>query len=126
MQAAARATAQEGRLGIPGAYPGRVVAVRHGGSLAGGKYQAEPVREMVERGIMALTGAPSAVEGWKRFFAPGDVVGIKVNPVGRPHLISAPEVLHPVLAGLEAAGVKRRDIVVYDRYRREFLEAGFD
>jgi len=60
------------------------------------------------------------------FFRPGDVVGIKLNPVGRPHVISAPEVLHPILQGLEQAGVRRRDIVVYDRYRQEFLQAGFD
>lgn len=126
VQAAPRPAAGDGRLGIPGPYPGRVAAVHHGGSIAGGKYQAGPVREMVERGMKTLTGAPSAVEAWKRFFSPGDVVGIKVNPVGRPHLISAPEVLHPILAGLEAAGVKRRDIVVYDRYRQEFLEAGFE
>jgi uncharacterized protein (DUF362 family) len=46
--------------------------------------------------------------------------------VGQPHIVSAPEVLHPIIDGLEQAGVKRQDIVVYDRYKREFLSAGFD
>ena len=116
----------EGKLGIPGPYPGRVAAVRHAASFAADRYQGEPVRQMVERGMTMLTGAPSAVEAWRRFFQPGDVVGIKVNPVGRPHVISAPEALHPILAGLEQAGIKPKDIVVYDRYREEFLQAGFD
>jgi len=123
---AASAQAPAARLGIPGPYPGRVVAVHHDGSISGAQYQAEPVRHMIERGITELSGAPAPADAWRVFFQPGDVVGIKLNPVGRPHIVSAPEVLHPIIAGLEQAGIKRRDIVVYDRYRREFLDAGFD
>jgi uncharacterized protein (DUF362 family) len=124
--AVAQTATTEGKLGLPGPYPGRVVAVHHPGSIAGDQYQAEPVRRMIERGMAELTGAPTSTDAWRRFFQPGDVVGIKVNPVGAPYLISAPEVLHPILQGLEQAGVKRKDIVVYDRYRQEFLKAGFD
>jgi uncharacterized protein (DUF362 family) len=114
------------KLGIPGPYPGRVVAVHHPNSIVETQYQAEPVRRMIDTGMKELTNAESPVEAWREFFQPGDVVGIKLNPVGRPHIISAPEVLHPIIAGLEQAGVKRQDIIVYDRYRLEFLEAGFD
>ena len=121
--AAARA---DGKLGLPGPYPGRVIAVSHPGSFVSDQYQAGPVQQMVERGMMDLTEAPGSVEAWRRFFSPGDVVGIKVNPVGFPHIISAPEVLRTIIAGLESAGVKRKDIVVYDRYREEFLRGGFD
>jgi len=80
---------------------------------------------MMERGLRELTGAESWPDAWRRFFQPGDVVGIKLNPVGAPYLISAPEVLHPILDGLQQAGVKRQDIVVYDRYRDAFVRAGF-
>ena len=38
---------------------------------------------MVARGMCALTGAEHAQEAWRRFFNNNDVVGIKVNPVGR-------------------------------------------
>ena len=38
----------------------------------------------MDTGIKALTGATDAVEGWKHFFEPGDVVGIKVVPNGTP------------------------------------------
>jgi uncharacterized protein (DUF362 family) len=103
-----------------------VIAVHHPGSIVSGQYQAEPVRQMIERGLMDLTEAPGAAEAWRVFFEPGDVVGIKLNPVGRPYLISDPHVLHAVIGGLEQAGVKRNNIVVYDRYREEFLGAGFD
>lgn len=113
-------------LGMPGPYKGRVVDVEHPNSIVSGAYQAEPVRMMIRRGMQELTGADGWVDAWKRFFEPGDVVGIKVNPVGMPHVISAPEVLREIIAGVMATGVKAEDIVVYDRYRRQFLQAGFN
>ena len=81
---------------------------------------------MMRRGMAELTGSDGWVDAWSRFFAPGDVVGIKVNPVGAPRVISDASVVREIIAGLEAAGVKRGDIVVYDRYRDQFLQAGFD
>jgi len=113
-------------IGIPGRFPGRVVAVQHPASVICGKYQREPVREMIHKGLMELTGAEAPAEAWRVFFEPGDVVGIKLNPVGMPHIISSPEVVQEVIDGLNMAGVPRRDIVAYDRYRSHFLEAGFD
>ena len=113
------------KLGIPGPYPGRVVAVQHPNSIVEDQYQAEPVRQMLEQGMMELTQAESWSESWKEFFQPGDVVGIKLNPVGAPYVISAPEVLRPIIEALESIGIPRKDIVAYDRYRNQFQEAGF-
>jgi uncharacterized protein (DUF362 family) len=118
--------AEPSNLAMPGLYRGRVVAVESPGVIAEGAYQPETVQRMMRRGMTELTGAGDWVEAWRRFFAPGDVVGIKVNPVGAPHVISDASVVREIIAGLEAAGVKRQDIVVYDRYRRQFLRAGFD
>ncbi|MCC7499590.1 MAG: DUF362 domain-containing protein [Bryobacterales bacterium] len=113
-------------LGIPGPYRAKVVAVHHPASVISGNYQREPVRQMIRRGLTELTGAPDWQSAFKVFFQPGDVVGIKVNPVGQPYLISSAEVFQELVAGLEAAGVKRKDIVAYDRFRKMFLSGGFD
>jgi uncharacterized protein (DUF362 family) len=113
-------------LGIPGPFRGAVVAVSHPRSIVSGRFQAEPIRAMMEKGMLALTGAADWTESWRLFFEPGDVVGIKVNPVGAPHVMSCAEVIHDIVDGLKSAGLKANDIVVYDRYRREFLGAGFD
>jgi uncharacterized protein (DUF362 family) len=121
-----RAAATAQKTGIPGPFPGRVVRVRHGGSIVADRYQKEPVEQMIRRGMMELTGAPGWVDAWRMFFEPGDVVGIKLNPNGMPRVISAPEVLHAVIEGLREAGVKPRDIVVFDRNRSYFLKAGYD
>jgi hypothetical protein len=112
--------------GMPGPFPGVVSAVEHPGSMTGGKYQPEAIRAMMERGMTGLTGAPSWTEAWRSFFEKGDVVAIKVSPVGGPTLSSDATVLHNILDGLKNAGVELRDVILYNRYRQEALDAGID
>ena len=111
---------------MPGLYPGRVVSVQDGRAIVEGKYQREPISAMMRRGMTELTGAPDWVAAWRSFFEPGELVGIKLNPVSLPWVISAPEVVHEIVAGLEAAGIPRKNIVLYDRYKDQFLQAGMD
>jgi len=118
--------ADSSKLAMPGLFRGRVVAVEHPGCIMAGRYQAEPVQQMMRKGMTDLTGAGGWADAWRLLVEPGDVVGIKVNPVGQPHVISAAEVVREIIAGLNAAGIKNKDIVVYDRYRDQFFEAGFD
>lgn len=113
-------------LGIPGPFPGRVVAVHHPNSLVSGQPQREAVRGMLHKGLMELTGAATPADAWKFFFDPTDVVGLKLNPVGQPHVISFPEVVQEIIEGVKMAGVPAQNIICYDRYKREFVSAGFD
>lgn len=114
------------KLGIPGPYPGRVIEVHHPGSIVAGKYQTAPIRQMMEKGMLELTGAPSWQDAWKVFVQPGDVVGIKVSPVGGPTLSSDASVLNTIIDGVKQAGVPVKDIIVFSRYRREIPDAGID
>ena len=126
LSAQAAGRAERSKLAMPGLYRGRVVAVEEAASIVSGAYQAEPVRRMMRRGMTALTGADGWADAWRTFFEPGDVVGIKLNPVGAPHVMSDATVVREIIDGLQAAGVRARDIVVYDRYRAQFFRAGFD
>ena len=81
---------------------------------------------MIERGMKELTQAPSWQDAWRKFFQKGDVVGIKVSPVGGPLLSSDASVLRSLIDGLNQAGVSNRNILVFSRYRQEILEAGID
>lgn len=110
--------------GMPGRYPGRVVAVNHPASIVSGAYQAKPVEDMMRKGMMELTGAPGWTDAWRVFFEPGDVVAIKVCPVGGRRVCSDALVLHRIIDGLKQAGVKPGDIFVYNRYRKEMFDAG--
>jgi hypothetical protein len=126
LAARSQSKTEAGKLAMPGLYPGRVASARNPAAIIGGQYQAEAVRQMMRRGMMELTGADGWVDAWRQFFEPGDVVGIKLNPVGQPLVKSDASVVREIIAGLEAAGVRRPDIVAYDRYRKQFYEAGFD
>jgi len=114
------------KLAMPGLYRGRVVAVHNPATIVSGRFGGEAIHQTIYKGMTQLTGAPDLRSAWSQFVEPGDVVGIKVNPVGMPHVISCAEVLREIVYGLKSAGVKANDIVVYDRYRRQFVKAGFD
>ena len=76
--------------GMPGPYPGRVVAVHSEKSVDTETSAADPevVRAVLSRGMRELTGAGSDAQAWRRFFEPKDVVGIKVNCGGHPWVVS--------------------------------------
>jgi uncharacterized protein (DUF362 family) len=124
-----------------GRYPGRVVRV-HDRNAVGPNHTAneEIVKKMVDRGLVDLVNgdAKDPKSAWKRFFERGDVVGIKVNPVGRaPKPGDTSRVAHAVgcisnhaivvacVEGLKSAGVRPQDIVVFERYAEEFKGAGY-
>jgi hypothetical protein len=125
---------------MPGRYPGRVVEVRHPGSVSRDNIiQRGPVAAMVDRGMADLTGYESGDRNaWAALFDRDDVVGIKVNPVGRkprknepgrvPNAvgsISSFELVVQVVRCLQERGVPARNIILFDRYANEFCEAGY-
>src|SRR5262249_56633464 len=86
----------------------------------------DAVRKMIARGITSLTGIREPVDAWRSMFSSDDVVGIKVNPVGNPLAISNYATVLSIVEGLKSAGVPAKNIVVYDRYRDQFLDAGYE
>ena len=114
--------AREREAGVPGPYPGRVIEARNPAMIRDGKKNREAIKATVDRGMKELTGADDAVEAWRSFFEPGDVVGIKMNPVGNPLAPTlSSELMLEVIEGLKAAGVKTKDMFVFERYRDEFI-----
>ncbi len=122
----AKALELQGKLGVPGPWPGRVVECRHPGIVKADRVRdRDAMRLAMNRGLTELTGADDGVEAWRTFFEPGDVVGIKVVPNGVPNAPTSIELILNVIEALESAGVKKRDIIVYDRYKEEFMGAGY-
>jgi Domain of unknown function (DUF362) len=121
---------------MPGSYRGRVVEVNHPHAVnESHDIDRSAVRTMMDRGMCEFIGADHPVEAWRALFSPGEVIGIKVNPVGkrdpngRPaavEAISSPAVVLEVVRNLKLVGVKPQDIVIYDRYASEFIEAGYE
>lgn len=113
--------------GMPGPYPGRVVSVTSAKSVdtATGAADADVVREMMARGMRTLTGAASVAEAWRRFFAPADHVGIKVNCGGYPYCVSAYEIVEETVRQLAAVGVPLSQIYLYERFQNQLDEVNY-
>jgi Domain of unknown function (DUF362) len=116
---------ESGALGVPGPYPGRVIEARHPALIRDGRRDRAAIRATLNRGLAELTGADNPVEAWRVFVQPGEAVGIKVVPNGHPGAPTSPELILEVIDGLRSAGIKLKDMVVFDRYAREFAEAGY-
>jgi hypothetical protein len=119
----AAVTAEEKTLGVPGPYPGRVIEARNPAMIRQGTKDRAAIAKTLAAGLKALTGADHVVEAWRRFVEPGDVVGIKVVPNGYPLAHTSYELVLEVIDGLKSAGVRPKDMVVFDRYKAEFLAA---
>jgi uncharacterized protein (DUF362 family) len=113
--------------GMPGPYPGRVISVTSARAVdtATGAADAEAVREMMARGMRALTGAASTEDAWRRFFEPADRVGIKVNCGGHPHCVSAYEIVAEVVRQLGAVGVPASQVYVYERFQNQLDQVNY-
>jgi hypothetical protein len=113
--------------GMPGPWPGQVVSVRSPRCLdaTGRVTDAEVVREMMERGMRALTGEATTLGAWRRLFEPGDVVGIKVNAGGVPHVVSSPAIVAETSRQLMAVGIPPSNLVVFERFRNQIEAIGY-
>lgn len=114
--------------GMPGPFPGQVVSVRSSKCIDEVKDEVNSavVREMMDRGMRQLTGESSALRAWQRFISPTDTVGIKVNCVGRPKVVSSPEVIAEIVRNLTELGVKPEQICIYDRFAERLYEMNYD
>ncbi len=112
---------------MPGPYPGEVVRVHAEKSVdaASDRADAAVVRQMLDAGMMALTGDGRPEDSWARFVSPKDVVGIKVNCSGAPKICSAPEVVAGIAANLMAVGVPAAHIYVYERFESQVRTVGY-
>lgn len=103
----------------------KVVLVKNPQAVRGEEVDAEVVAEMLAQGMVALTGAASAAEAWKKFFQPTDVVGLKINCLFGPGASTHPEVTEAVAQGVQQAGVPAGNIIVWDRSDDDLQKSGY-
>jgi hypothetical protein len=113
--------------GMPGPHPGTVVSVTSDRALDAqtNATNAEVAREMMARGMCALTGARSAADAWRQFFTPADVVGIKVNCGGHPYCVSDHDIVAETIRRLMEVGVPATQIYIYERFQSQLDEVNY-
>lgn len=109
----------------------KVVLIRHKKVVdAAGKVEPALLQDMLDRAVTTFAGKPAAADAWRQFFSPEDAVGLKVNTLGCMNIKGTDYVQHfsavneAVSASLRRAGVKDRNIIVWDRSEEEMTEAG--
>ena len=114
--------------GMPGPYPGRAVTVHAPSCIdeATERVDVPTVREMIARGMTALTGDRDPRDSWARFFNADDFIGIKVNGSGAPGAMSMPEVVADIVTNLIAVGVRTDRIVIHERGAGQILLAHYE
>jgi len=111
---------------MPGKYPGKVIQVDNDNSVLESKIIYNEVYEMISKGMLALTGTTSLKEAWRQFVSPSERIGLKVNPVAGPQLSTSVEVTQAIVKQLEESGIKRSNIIIWDRREEQLFEAGFN
>ncbi len=108
---------------IPGPFPGKVVEVRDPESIKEFKVDAARAGAMVEQGVTGLTGL-NMKKSFELLFEPGDIVGLKVNPVG-PVINTRLEVTQAVIKWLVDSGLPSKNIIIWDRFDSSLKEVGY-
>ena len=86
------------------------------------KVDAQVVRKMVQSGTRALAGGKNL---FAELFGTKDVVGLKINCLGRPRIHTHHELVAAFSEELKAAGVKPENIIVWDRFQQHMTDCGF-
>lgn len=110
---------------MPGKLPGKVVQVYHDRCIAKNIINTTVASEMVKAGMLNLTSAKDISDAWRMFVSPKDVIGLKVNPVAGATLSTSIELTHVIIQQLEAAGIPKKNIIIWDRREFELHEVGF-
>lgn len=111
---------------MPGKFPGKVVHLKNQKAVAGNVIIDKEANLMIEKGMLELTGQKNIKSAWRMFVSPGEKIGLKVNPVAGKDLATSHAVVKSVIKQLTAAGIKKEDIIIWDRREMQLHECGFD
>jgi uncharacterized protein (DUF362 family) len=83
------------------------------------------VLSLLDRAMQSVFDRDHPAEPWKQLVRPGETVGIKVNALGGRGLSSSVPLVEAICERLQEAGIRARDIVIWDRDTDELERVGF-
>jgi hypothetical protein len=112
------------KYSLPGPFPGKVVEVHNPEAMKDDRPMPEVIKAVFEKGITRLTDK-NLKKSFRLFFVKDDIIGIKVNPVGAGLISTRLEVVDALIDWLLDNGIKRRNIIIWDRFDYMLRDAGF-
>lgn len=110
---------------MPGKFPGKVIHLKSSKAVVNGDPVEKEAYAMIEKGMIELTGEKTLNKAWRAFVNPGEKIGLKVNPVAGKDLATSHAVVKSVIKQLTASGIRKEDIVIWDRREMQLWECGF-
>ncbi len=89
------------------------------------RYNANILSSMLDKSMNNLFGTKSAVDAWKMVVNASDIVGLKVNCLSGKRMSTSVELVNAIISKLLKAGVKKRNIIIWDRMNIDLERAGF-
>lgn len=83
-------------------------------------------REFLDRSLQAITGKADPAAAWGTLFQRHELVGIKLSCLPGRMLSSSPGLVAAIVAGLLAAGLEKKNIIIWERSSRELENAGYE
>ncbi len=103
-----------------------VIMVERPGAVQDFTVDPQQVRQMVNRALLVLTSAPDIGTAWTRLgITPRDVVGIKITTAGGPAFCTHHPLVQAICDGLQAAGLPRSQIIIWDKFQDKMVPAGY-
>lgn len=104
----------------------RVVLARDAALRAkGSSVNSARLLALADRAVQAFYGTDTPLEAWKRVARPGEVVGLKVNCLSGRGGSTSVSLVQAVCERLQQAGIRGKDILVWDRLNADLESAGF-
>lgn len=110
---------------MPGKFPGKVVELFDEKSVTENTPVEASADNMLHEGMLRLTGKTDINDAWLTFVSPDEKIGLKLNPVAGENLSTSRAVVNAVIKQLEAAGIPRKNLVIWDRREFQLHETGF-
>ncbi len=102
----------------------RIIEVKHSEVLMDDRLiNVDIAREMLREGMKSLTGSNNP---WAQFIKPDERIGLKINALGRPILFTHRGLLQALVKELEDYGVKKDNIIIWDRFETHMEACEFD
>ena len=114
------------RAEAPGAGKSRVVVSRDPDLRPrGAGPDSDRLLKLLDRTVQSLFDRDDPVQAWRQVVRPGEVVGLKVNCLAGRGLSTTIELVDAICERLQQAGIKARDILIWDRQNSDLEDAGF-
>ena len=93
---------------------------------AGSSPDSKRILNLLDHAVQSFFVCDSPLEAWTRVVRPGEVVGLKVNCLaGRGTASTNVHLVEAVCERLQQAGIRREQIVIWDRLASDLEDAGF-